>query len=404
MQKQKQILACWLVIFFCLLVTQTSAQPTKAKWYKGNTHTHSYWSDGDDFPEMIIDWYKTKGYDFIALSDHNILAQGEFWRQIPAHPFRQKRFREYLAKYGEKWVTYKTDSSGKISVKLKTLAEYRPLFEEKNKFLIIQAEEITDGYKGKPIHINAINVKELIKGQGGNSVAEVMQNNLNQVYEQRQRTGQPMFPHINHPNFGWAIKAEDMLELKGERFFEVYNGHPHVHNYGDSVTIGMEELWDRLLTHYLKQGKPLLYGLATDDSHNYLEQKVGLSNPGRGWIMVRAEELTPAALIAAMEAGNFYASTGVELKDVTYKKGKLEVQVKPKADVNYTIQFWGPNEAAGNNGKAGHILKEVKGTKATYQLQKNDLYVRAKIISSKLQQNPFQEGDLETAWTQPVTK
>jgi hypothetical protein len=30
----------------------------------GNLHTHSYWSDEDDFPEMIMDWYKTRGYDF----------------------------------------------------------------------------------------------------------------------------------------------------------------------------------------------------------------------------------------------------------------------------------------------------------------------------------------------------
>ena len=46
------------------------------KWYKGNLHTHSYWSDGDEFPEMITDWYKSAGYHFMALSDHNILAEG----------------------------------------------------------------------------------------------------------------------------------------------------------------------------------------------------------------------------------------------------------------------------------------------------------------------------------------
>ncbi|RYF95469.1 MAG: histidinol-phosphatase, partial [Chitinophagaceae bacterium] len=32
------------------------AQTTSLKWYKGNTHTHSLWSDGNDFPEMIMDW------------------------------------------------------------------------------------------------------------------------------------------------------------------------------------------------------------------------------------------------------------------------------------------------------------------------------------------------------------
>ncbi len=37
-------------------------------WLKGNLHTHSLWSDGDEYPEMIIDWYKSNGYDFVALN------------------------------------------------------------------------------------------------------------------------------------------------------------------------------------------------------------------------------------------------------------------------------------------------------------------------------------------------
>jgi hypothetical protein len=44
------------------------------RWWKGNLHTHSFWSDGDDFPEMIADWYKTRGYHFLGLSDHNVLS------------------------------------------------------------------------------------------------------------------------------------------------------------------------------------------------------------------------------------------------------------------------------------------------------------------------------------------
>jgi hypothetical protein len=389
-----------LFLLLLLLLSVAAAQAQEARWYKGNTHTHSLWSDGDDFPEMIIGWYKAHGYDFISLSDHNILAEGEKWTEVPKHPFRQRRFKEYLQQYGKDWVVYQTDTAGRISVRLKTLAEYRPLFEEPGKFLVMQAEEITDNYKGKPVHLGAVNTKELIKPQGGGSVTEVMQNNLDAVWAQRKRTGQPMIPHINHPNFRWAVKLEDMLPLKGERFFEVYNGHPHVHNYGDSATMGMDELWDKLLIHYLRSGQPLLYGLATDDSHHYLEYKVGQSNPGRGWIMVRARELTPAALIEAMEKGDFYASTGVELRDVAYKNGTLKLLVDPEPGVTYTIQFWG----ADRSGTEGQLLKEVKGTEASYKLTSNLLYVRAKIISSKLQENPFEEGDREKAWTQPVRR
>src|SRR6266850_2947653 len=53
-------------------------------YWKGNLHTHSLWSDGDDFPEMIADWYKRHGYQFLTLSDHNTLSDGEYWLDVPA--------------------------------------------------------------------------------------------------------------------------------------------------------------------------------------------------------------------------------------------------------------------------------------------------------------------------------
>src|SRR5687768_2391459 len=49
------------------------SRPGALQWWKGNLHTHSLWSDGDDYPEMIVDWYKQHGYQFLALSDHNVL-------------------------------------------------------------------------------------------------------------------------------------------------------------------------------------------------------------------------------------------------------------------------------------------------------------------------------------------
>ncbi len=81
------------LLFLSLLVSFAAlAQPT-TRWYKGNTHTHTLWSDGDDFPELVLDWYKSRDYDFIAISDHNTLADKEFWKEVPEHPFRQQRFR-----------------------------------------------------------------------------------------------------------------------------------------------------------------------------------------------------------------------------------------------------------------------------------------------------------------------
>src|SRR6187401_457440 len=43
------------------------------RWLKGNTHTHTQYSDGDSPPETVVDWYEAHNYDFLFLSDHNIL-------------------------------------------------------------------------------------------------------------------------------------------------------------------------------------------------------------------------------------------------------------------------------------------------------------------------------------------
>jgi hypothetical protein len=105
-----------------------------------------------------------------------------------------------------------------------------------------------------------------------------------------------------------------------------------------------------------------------------------------------------------MESGNFYATTGVELQDLKFEKGKLQIRVKPQPGVSYTIEFWGAKNDYTPETSARRKLKVVKGARASYKLAEDDLYVRAKIISSKRQQNPYQEGDLESAWTQPVQK
>ncbi|MBK5279238.1 MAG: histidinol-phosphatase [Bacteroidia bacterium] len=376
---------------------ESNDQESAKQWYKGNLHTHSYWSDGDEFPEVVMDWYKTNGYQFVALSDHNTLAEGDKWKTISEDSTYQNAFKNYLDKYGSSWVSYRKDS-GRIEVKLKTLQEYATRFEEKEKFLIIQSEEISDRFENKPLHMNATNIQTKIEPQGGNSVSEVLQHNIDEVTHQREVTGRPMIPHINHPNFYYAISLEDMIALKGERFFEVYNGHPQVHNSGDSIHISTEEMWDLINIAYLKNSKALMYGLATDDSHNYHRMGSKWSNAGRGWIMVLADSLSPASLITAMEAGEFYATSGVLLNRLKFDDQELSVEVKSEQGIDYKISFIGCRK-----GKSSpeEFATEV-GTSANFKLTEDILYVRCRITSSKLHSNPIEDLLYEMAWTQPV--
>lgn len=385
--------AACMILF---LTTCDNKETDNRKWYMGNLHTHSFWSDGDEFPEMIMDWYKSKGYDFVALTDHNILAQGEKWTVIRKGRIYEEAFDKYLAKYGEEWVTYKRDT-GRVQVRLKTYDEYRTLFEDEN-FLIIQSEEISDRFNGKPIHMNATNVKTKIEPQGGESMTDVMQRNVDAVLRQREETGIPMFPHINHPNFHFALTAEDIIGLKGERFFEVFNGHPQVFNYGDSTRPGTEYMWDQINIAYHGKNQPFLFGLATDDSHNYHLFGSQYSNAGRGWVMVYADSLNPASLIRAMEEGDFYATTGVILDRLDVREKSLHLDVKEEQGVKYKIEFIG----ATGQDQHTRVLKTVAGPEASFELEDSYIFVRARITSDKVKENPFSEGDLETAWTQPV--
>ena len=370
-------------------------QETPMTWYKGNLHTHSYWSDGDDYPEMIMSWYKEHGYHFLALTDHNTLAEGERWLAVD-DSLKQAAFDKYLAKYGTDWVQF-TDSTG-VRVKLKTLAEYRSLFEESGKFLVIQGEEITDSYNDKPLHLNANNLQQYIPPQGGNSIVDVLQHNINAVLEQRNSTGVPMIVHINHPNFHFAITVRDMIALQGERFFELFNGHHMVYNFGDSLNMDTETMWDQINIAYTLSQRPLLLGLATDDSHNYHRQGQQWSNSGRGWIWVKSEDLTAQDLISSLENGDFYASTGVRLSTLNIEDNVIEVSLEEDENT-YVIQFIGCTA----NDTSTSILKEVTGNSATFELKPEHLFVRAKIISSAAPDNPIENMKHQVAWTQPVT-
>ncbi len=388
--------------------------PKEIQWYKGNLHTHSYWSDGDDFPEKIVDWYKKNGYDFLAISDHNSLMEGEKWVIIRDNRF----FTRYENLMGPDWVTHRFNAHGEREVRLKSLEEFRHRFEEPGEFLLIPAEEISDGFSGSAIHVGATNIEEFIRPQGGFSAMEVLQKNVDAVNEQRERLGRPMFPHVAHPNWGKAISADELVAVEGAKFFEVYNGHPIVNNYGDDGRPGTDELWDVVLTRRLEAGREIMYGLAVDDAHEYFDWGVGEINPGRGWVVVKAPELTARAIIESLESGRFYSSTGVTLEDVSFENDEITISIDEEAGVSYTTQFIGTRSGYTKNSNRtvvdhhgtvvasysdgiGEVLSEVEGTAASYEMQGDELYVRAKVFSDKLHPNPFKEGDFEVAWSQP---
>jgi hypothetical protein len=423
-----------LVLMTLLWMFASAGAADEIRWWKGNTHTHSWWSDGDAPPEVIAKWYKENNYDFLVLSDHNIMQVGEKWYSIDNPPRRkeqiQKAYDTYLKQFGDHWVETRT-IEGERQVKLKTLDEFRSLFEEPGEFIFIKGEEITDRYQNHPVHMNGVNLVEFIPPQGGNSVVNTIQNNLNAVVAQSKQYGQPMVAHLNHPNFHYAQTAEDFFYLDhepGAGFFEMYNGHPHVHNHGNELHPSAERMWDIVLAKRLGElNRSLIYGVAVDDAHEYTRWGIGATNPGRGWIMVQAMHLTPNAITDAIKQGNFYNSSGISFKTIRLDEQQIDVEIAAERGVNYTIEFVGTERSTDlsaktenvpheHEGKTDHhhqtvhrfsedigkVLQSVKGKKASYRVTGNEIYVRVRVISDKPHPNPHAEGDLEMAWSQPL--
>jgi hypothetical protein len=434
----------FLCIQFLLIgvVHAALAAADAPRWWKGNLHTHTLWSDGDDFPEMVAEWYRTNGYHFLALSDHNVLSQTERWISLSSvaekskgEPWRGKSFTprdayaSYLERFGPHWVeTRNHPTNGQPQVRLKPFDEYRATVEEAGRFLMIQAEEITqNATNGRAIHMGAINIHEWIASQKAGTVPEVMNQVLQAVQDSAAKIGREVLVHVNHPNYKWGVTAEDLASVVREDFFEVWNGVDGDNDPGDAFHPSTDEIWDiaNTLRIVAFQASPL-YGLATDDSHNYLGNKIR-SLPGQAWIMVRSRFLTPEHIIRAIRAGDFYASTGVALDEVQWdpESKKLSLQIQGRAGESFITRFIGTRRGVSVQGRArtdadgkvvettldyrtgsgpqmGEVLAEVPGLNPIYTLQGDELYVRAVVTSSGRIEWPSTEYEFQRAWTQPV--
>ncbi len=303
--------------------------PPAPKWFKGNLHTHTLNSDGDSTPDDVVRWYRERNYQFLVLTDHNYLTSVDGLNAVHGAD---------------------------------------------DKFLVVKGEEVTSRFGDKPLHVNGLDPERFVSPPaGGRSVLDVVQQMIDGI------RGARGVPSINHPNFGWAISPEELGQVQRTRLFEVFNGHPTVNNLGGGGVPGLEETWDRILS----SGK-LLYGIAVDDAHYFKRpEDPAAPRPGKGWVYVRAPRLEARTLIEALERGEFYSSTGVEMLSVESSASALSLAVRAETASKYRIQFI---------GRQGRVLSEVAAASASYTFKGDEGYVRAKVF----------ESNGKTAWIQPV--
>lgn len=403
----KRVLFFMLLLGGCAGLPRATVPPT---WWKGNLHTHSLWTDGGEFPELVAAWYRDRGYHFVAITEHDMLQQGERWVDIKAPddgwPPRNRSTALALPGYRATAgvVVDERTEGGKHLIRLRGLDEYRALYEQPGRFLLIMGEEITDR---EGAHVNAINVDTALLPQGGATTAERTRRNVAAVERLRSRSGRPMLAIVNHPNYVWALTPHEIAAIPDARFFELYNGHLLVNNDGDATRPGTERAWDIMLTLRHESGGPPIYGIAADDAHEFREHGDTIARPGRGWVVVRSASLTPEQLIAAMLAGDFYASTGVVLRDVVRDGRGISLSIEGEPGVAYRTVFTGTRrDQSAASDEVGTVLGEVHGTVAQYVFRGDERYVRATVTASAPHIDPTTGRVLgaQRAWVQPVMR
>src|SRR5262245_33262473 len=124
------------------------------RWYRGNIHTHTLWSDGDDYPEMVALWYKEHGYQFLCFTDHNTLLKRQRWIDPLESKGKQQALDKLRARFPDGWIEQRTSEAGVLEVRLKTIDEIAQRLAKPGEFLLIQGEEISDRFGKLPVHMN----------------------------------------------------------------------------------------------------------------------------------------------------------------------------------------------------------------------------------------------------------
>jgi len=247
-----------------------------ASWLKGQLHVHTNRSgDSQTPPEEVAAWYKAHGYDFIVLTDHNVIGGLDAERAPPG----------MLVLPGVELTTN------------------------------LRSCDPAEGTEPCLLHVNALAVGPDAHASGLPVRVDVLREHVfaGEIAAARKFGG---VPQLNHPNFHYSAGAELIARLAagGPLLVEFENQTSDSMNEGDADHPSTQALWDRVLAL-----GATVYGTATDDAHHYADADAvrARGEPAFagdvGFVMVRAAR-TPAAIRDALGHGEFYASSGIVLE------------------------------------------------------------------------------------------
>ena len=425
----------------------------KQIWYKGALHTHTFASDGTGFPEEVVLAHRRKGYDFVAITDHNVMnADRNLWLPVltPAQgPFQGGLPYVGGCSYEEAVDRYRKNCPGEVDLKhnasyeyvrVKTLAEVARRYDEPGRFLVLRGEEIShwfDDPRGgrRQLHLGAVNLeKQLLLPERRNIAATLHADRIaaEKQFASRREPGLFIF---NHPHGYWYdLEPRLLIDEPEVRHFELVNsnvdGVGGEESMADKLPRDNEMFWDMVNAFRADREEKLLFAAAADDAHRYapgeIDRRVGA---GMAWVMVRVRgRFTRRSLIDAMNRGDYYPSCGVLFETIDFDpgSGRLAVRVKAEKGVKYRIRFMVSKRGFDRNftvremvhprrplfrsvalpGEGiGVTAAEFDGTAAEYRLRPDDLYVRAVAVSDRPARcRSNRHPAWESAWTQPFRR
>ena len=202
-------------------------EPADGKhWYRGNTHIHTFVSDGQATTMESALLFKKIGWNFIYLTDHNAAHVNlDFWVNSVKRSSAPKYIQRFMDAYPDYAPEQRTEEDGSVSYRMDTIGEVANKLDEPDKFMILPGCEIgVNSLNGDDIHCNLLNANIACKTKPQADVP----GNLNYALGLRDTMVGHVNPEVifsvNHPIWKYYdVLPEFVIAHPSIRFFEIAN-------------------------------------------------------------------------------------------------------------------------------------------------------------------------------------
>lgn len=315
--------------------------PDNGQFYKANLHAHSTVSDGVLTPQELKERYKAKGYQILAITDHELMVEHS---DLDDEDFLTITGMEY-AFFG-----------GKYNVSPTIELNFYAKDQKNTTHVCFNPRYVLHGEKWRA---------DVVERLGEPFLREYTVECIQKVIDAAKANG--FLVSLNHP--GWSMESPEFFgSLEGLFAMEIYNHLSFV--YG-----GVMDYNPAMYENMLRRGKNL-YCIAADDCHGGGPDDSPYCDRYGGFVMIHAPKLDYASVMHALEQGDFYASQGPLIHDLYIEDGQVHLHCSPARAIamNTAHRPFGGVRIA----PEGELL-----TEAVFKLPEGQPFMRFDVIDDK---------------------